>query len=97
MLIKVTKDNNPAFYWFDITELNIGVARGQKAKFTKSLQTPYGSVDSPTPPLNVKWQYTDETNQTGQGDMGHPTDSGLSIDSMCTQRLEFTVETVRWE
>ena len=61
MLVKVTKYDRPTWFWLETVDFNLAWARGQKDKYTTVLETPYGSVDSPRPPLNVKWEYTDKT------------------------------------
>ena len=37
------------------------MACGTKGEIVVTLQTPYKSVNSPNPPQNVRWQYTDGT------------------------------------
>jgi len=61
MLIKVIKDDEPAWFWLEAIDLTLAWYTGQKDKYTIVLETPYASVDSPKPPVNVKWEYTDNT------------------------------------
>ena len=61
MLVKVTKDDRPAWFWLEALDFNLACYTGHKDTYTIALKTPYGSVDSPKPPVNVKWEYTDKT------------------------------------
>ena len=54
MLVKVTQDDRPTWYWLEIYNFNVAWFRGQKDKFVTVLRTPYRSVSSPLPPRNVK-------------------------------------------
>ena len=60
MLAKVTKYNRPCYYWLEITDFITAWFRGQKERFTITLKTPYGSVDSPLPPRSVTVERIDE-------------------------------------
>ena len=61
MLVKVTKDNKVAYFYLEAIDYALGWYTGHKDKFTVNLQTPFGSADSPNPPGNVQWVYTDST------------------------------------
>jgi hypothetical protein len=61
MLVRITKDNQPAYYFLEISEFNLAWFRGQKDKFTMVLKTPFGSVDSPLAPVNVAVTKADDT------------------------------------
>jgi hypothetical protein len=62
MLVRITKDNKgPEYYWLEINEFNVAWFRGQKDKYTVVLKTPFGSVDSPLAPANVKFEQIDQT------------------------------------
>ena len=63
MLMRITKDGQSGWYWLEANDFNIAFARGFKDKYIRVIRTPYGSVDSPNEPLNVKWEYTDNTKQ----------------------------------
>ena len=63
MLVRITKDGESGWYWLEIDDFNIACARGHKDKYVRVIKTPYGSVDSPNKPLDVKWEYTDDTHQ----------------------------------
>jgi hypothetical protein len=60
LLVKVTKYDRPAYFMLEIYDYNIAWFRGQKDKFTKVLQTPYGSTSSPLAPTNVKFEQVDK-------------------------------------
>lgn len=61
MLVKVTKDGKVAYFYLEAIDFNLAWYKGQKEKFVVNLQTPFKSPDSPNPPQNVQWRYTDET------------------------------------
>jgi hypothetical protein len=64
MLVKVTKNRRPpAYFWLEAIDFNLARYTGRKDTYTVILETPYGSVDSPRPPVSVRWQYTDKTNK----------------------------------
>ena len=54
MMVRVTKDNRPTWYWLEIYNFNVAWFRGQKDKFITVLRTPYRSASSPLPPRNVR-------------------------------------------
>ena len=54
MLVKVTKDERPTWYWLEIYNFNVAWFRGHKDKYVTVLRTPYRSASSPLPPRNVK-------------------------------------------
>ncbi len=60
MLVKVTKNDRPAYYYLEIYDFCTAWFRGQKDKYTIVLKTPYGSVDSPLPPVDVKAERIDQ-------------------------------------
>jgi hypothetical protein len=59
MLVKVTKDGNVGWYWLQAVDFNLACYTGHKDRYTIVLRTPYGSVNSPKPPVNVKWEYVE--------------------------------------
>ena len=54
MLVKITRDGRPTWYWLEIYNFNVAWFRGQKDKYVTVLRTPYGSASSPVPPRSVK-------------------------------------------
>ena len=54
MLVRVTKDGRPTWYWLEIYNFNVAWVRGQKDKFVTVLRTPYRSASSPLAPRNVR-------------------------------------------
>jgi hypothetical protein len=61
LLVRITKDNRPAYYWLEISDFNVAWFRGHKDRFTMVLKTPFGSVDSPLAPVNVAAIKADDT------------------------------------
>jgi len=62
MLVKVIKNNSPSWFWLEAIDFNIAwYNKETRDKYTIVLETPYGSADSPKPPVNVRWTYTDKT------------------------------------
>ena len=61
MLVKVTKGDNPQYFWLEYFQFNVAWFRGHKDKFEVALRTPYGSPDSPPAPKNVKAENIDAT------------------------------------
>jgi hypothetical protein len=61
LLVKVTKYDRPEYFWLDAFMFNEAWVRGQRDEFTVLLKTPYRSVDSPLPPVNVKFEAVDAT------------------------------------
>lgn len=59
MLIKVTKDDRPCYYWLELYELNVAWFRGQRDRYEVVLKTPYGSASSPVAPLSVSVERVD--------------------------------------
>lgn len=53
LLVKVTAQDRPAFFWLEIYDFNVAWFRGHKDKFTTVLKTPYGSASSPLQPESV--------------------------------------------
>ena len=51
MLVKVTKYDRPVYFWLEFFDYNVAWFRGYKDKFELTLETPYGSVGSPPPPI----------------------------------------------
>jgi hypothetical protein len=64
MLVRVTKDDRPAYFHLEIYDFNVAWFRGQKDSFTITLKTPYRSESSPLPPKNV-------TAERVEGDQDH--------------------------
>lgn len=60
MLVRVTKNDRPCYFWLEITDFNAAWFRGQRERFTIVLKTPYGSLHSPQPPREVKVTLLDE-------------------------------------
>jgi len=54
MLVKVTRDDRPTWYWLEVYNFNVAWFRGQKDKYVTVLRTPYRSASSPLPPRNVQ-------------------------------------------
>ena len=61
MLVKVTKFDNPCYYWLEMYDFNVAWFRGQTDKYTTLLKTPYRSASSPLAPVNVKSEQVDST------------------------------------
>jgi hypothetical protein len=59
LLVKVTKYDNPCYYFLDAYNFNEAYARGYKDKNTFVLKTPYRSTGSPCAPINVKSEPVD--------------------------------------
>jgi len=59
MLVKVTKDGRPAYFWLEAGDFNIAWFRGEKERYTTVLKTPYGSPSSPLPPREVRAEKID--------------------------------------
>ena len=53
LLVKVMKDNRPAYFMLEIYDYNVAWFRGHKDRFTMVLKTPFGSVSSPPRPEGV--------------------------------------------
>ncbi len=66
MLVKVTKNRRPTWFWLEAIDFNLAWYTGHKDKYTMTLRTPYGSADSPKPPVNVRWEYTDKTKKVAR-------------------------------
>lgn len=60
MLIKVTHDGQPAYFWLEGHDVLVAWMRGQKDKYIHPVQTPFGSVDSPPAPADVTVTRVDE-------------------------------------
>jgi hypothetical protein len=60
MLVKVTKDGKPAWFWLEAIDFNIAWIAGHRDTFTVTLKTPYGSPNSPESPVNVAWEYVEK-------------------------------------
>jgi hypothetical protein len=61
MLVKVTKNDRPAYYWLQIYDFCVAWFRGQKDSYTTILKTPYGSPSSPLAPRDVEVAKIDDT------------------------------------
>jgi hypothetical protein len=61
MLAKVTKFDNPCYYWIEMYNFNVAWFRGQKDKFVTVFKTPYRSESSPLPPRDVRVEQIDST------------------------------------
>jgi hypothetical protein len=60
MLVKVTKGPYPpAYFYLEAIDYNLAYYTGHKESFTVTLETPFGSADSPKPPVGVRWEYVD--------------------------------------
>jgi hypothetical protein len=60
MLMKVTKFDNPCYYWLELYNFNVAYYRGEN-KYTTVAKTPYRSTSSPLAPVNVKFEQVDPT------------------------------------
>lgn len=60
MLIRVTRNERPCYYWLEAHDLVVAWLRGQRDVCLITLQTPYGSADSPPPPAEVRVAKDDE-------------------------------------
>ena len=63
MLVKVVKGPQPAYFFLEAIDFNLACYTGYNDKYTVTLKTPYGSPDSPRPPVDVRWEYTDRTKE----------------------------------
>ena len=61
MLVKIVKDPQPAYFYLEAIDFNLATYTGHDKTYTVTLKTPYGSADSPRPPVDVRWEYTDRT------------------------------------
>jgi len=59
MLARITKDGKQTYYMLEAWDFLVAWFRGQKDRFVLTLKTPYGSVDSPPPPADVKVELID--------------------------------------
>ena len=59
LLVRVTKFDNPCYYFLDSYNFNEAYARGYKDKNTFVFKTPYRSTGSPCAPTNVKFEQVD--------------------------------------
>ncbi len=59
MLMKVTKFDNPCYYWLELYNFNVAWFRGQTDTYTTVVKTPYRSTSSPLAPVNVKFTQVD--------------------------------------
>ena len=53
MLVRLTKEGRVCYGWLEIYDFCVAWFRGQKDKFTITVKTPYSSVSSPRPPIDV--------------------------------------------
>jgi hypothetical protein len=53
LLVRVTKNEHATYHMLEAWDFIIAWFRGQRDRFTVSLQTPFASVDSPPPPTGV--------------------------------------------
>jgi len=73
MLVKVVKNGPPAYFWLEAVDFNLAwYNEATRSKFTVVLKTPFGSADSPKPPVHVTWQYTDATKKFVRVTWGAP-------------------------
>jgi len=61
MLVKVVRGPQPAYFYLEAIDFNVATYTGHDKSYTVTLKTPYGSADSPRPPVDVRWEYTDRT------------------------------------
>jgi hypothetical protein len=54
MLIRITLNGRQSHFWLEAWDLNVLWFRGQKERCEIVLRTPYGSIDSPPSPRDVK-------------------------------------------
>ena len=54
LLVRVTKNSRIAHFWIDCYETALQWFRGNKDEYTYILKTPFGSINSPDSPVNVK-------------------------------------------
>ncbi|MBN1917698.1 MAG: hypothetical protein JW889_07305 [Verrucomicrobia bacterium] len=66
MLVKVVRDAQPAYFYIEAIDFNIACSTGHDKSYTVTLKTPYGSPDSPRPPADVRWEYTDRTKKSAR-------------------------------
>jgi hypothetical protein len=60
LLVKIVRNDRPCWFYLEIHDFNLAWFRGDKQRHTFVLKTPYGSVDSPRPPVGVKLEKIDE-------------------------------------
>ncbi|MBN2448573.1 MAG: hypothetical protein JXO22_17735, partial [Phycisphaerae bacterium] len=60
MLVKVTKGDEPNYFFLEGHDFVAAWYRGQKDQYTTVLRTTYASVDSPAPPVDVTVTKVDE-------------------------------------
>ncbi len=54
LMVRVTKDNRPTWFWLENYDFNEAWFRGDKGSATFVLQAPYGSTGSPLAPVAVR-------------------------------------------
>ncbi len=60
MMVRVTEHDQPCHFFLEGHDFVAAWYRGHKERYTTRLQTPYGSVDSPPPPADVRVTRVDE-------------------------------------
>jgi len=60
LLVRVTQGQRQEYYWLEVTDFNVAWFRGHKDSYTMTLKTPFGSVDSPLPPVEVAATRSDD-------------------------------------
>jgi hypothetical protein len=66
MLVKVVKAGQPAWFWLEAIDFNVARYSGHAESYTITLETPFGSANSPASPRNPRWQYLDEKKTTAR-------------------------------
>lgn len=61
LLIRVTHEETPYYYWLDSYDVNVPWFRGHRDTYTYVLKTPAGSIDSPPAPEDVAATRENET------------------------------------
>ena len=72
MLAKVTKDGAVAWYWLQGVDFCLASYTGHKDKYVVVLRSPFGSFNSPRPPVNVEWQYVEQKAADPAQNAGQP-------------------------
>lgn len=60
LVVRVTKEQRPAYFWLEIYDFNVAWFRDHRDRFEITLKTPYGSLHSPQPPRRVAATAVDE-------------------------------------
>jgi len=87
ILIRVTANNRPTYYWLEAWDLNVLWFRGQRDSCEIVFRTPYGSPDSPPAPRQVAARDTGDEEVTVTWEHPVPTREGVYLDRVVGYRV----------